>query len=220
MDSSYCWGETGDRIISLTTGPEAALIDMWCFGDKRSVAINTAHFLSALQDCSSPTDAKCKVITLSTLVKMTIMITRNSSFIHQCWNWTVMFLLLFTRTYRTEYCTVFYVWQQSHFYAANVWNQSMTKPITVLLNFIWCGNLIEWTHQTECQSDWQTINTTPCPQYFWTCDCWILEWAIEMRGHRSPGGISFAKVNHFFPLMSVEQTEWCLWSSTAVNMAK
>ena len=60
------------------------------------------------------------------------------------------------------------------------------------------------------QSDWQTINTTPCPQYFSTCDSWILEQVIEMHGHGSPGGISFAEVNHFFPLMSVEQTEWCL----------
>lgn len=33
-----------------------------------------------------------------------------------------------------------------------------------------------------------------------------------MHGHGSPGGTSFAEVNHFFPLMSVEQTELCLWS--------
>lgn len=56
------------------------------------------------------------------------------------------------------------------------------------------------------QSDWQTINTTPCPQYFSTCDCWISEQVIEMYGHGSPGGISFAEVNHFFPLMSLEQS--------------
>ncbi|KAK1901526.1 Protein IRS1, partial [Dissostichus eleginoides] len=35
-----------------------SLIDMWCLGDKRSVAINTAHFLSALQGGSFPTEAK------------------------------------------------------------------------------------------------------------------------------------------------------------------
>ncbi len=43
---------------------------------------------------------------------------------------------------------LYFMLGSSHnFYFVNVWNQSMTKPITASLNFIWCGNLIECTDQ-------------------------------------------------------------------------
>ena len=76
-DSSKCWGRVGERIVSLATSPEAGLIRLRRSEDARSVAVNTAYFLSALEGCSSPTDAKCKMITLSILVTMTAALKRS-----------------------------------------------------------------------------------------------------------------------------------------------
>lgn len=70
------------RFVSLTTRPEARLIEMFCNGDKRSVAVNAAYFLSPLERCSSATDAKQKAITFSTLVTVTAAI-RTSIFLSQ-----------------------------------------------------------------------------------------------------------------------------------------
>lgn len=145
MDSSSCWGRTGDRILSLTTRPEATLIDMWCLGDKRSVAVNTAHFLSALQGCSSPTDTKCEAITLSTPVKMTaaLMLSGIVVLLPQCM--TVMFfLLLFVWTNRTEYCTVFHVWQQSLFLFCSVKSQhGQTNYCVAEFHLMWKSNWMD-----------------------------------------------------------------------------
>lgn len=119
MDSSYCRGRTGDRIVFLTTRPKVGLIDMLCPGDKRSVAINTAHFLSALQGCSHPTDAKWEAISLFTLVKMTdaSMLSQIVSFtlsLYEIWlvivcrsiqNW-ILYIILFGSSHNFYFVNV------------------------------------------------------------------------------------------------------------------
>lgn len=114
---SYCWGRTSERIVSLTTRPEAGLIEMFRNGDKRSVAVNTAHFLSTLEGCSSATDAKQKAITLSTLVIMTAAI-RTSSFTPSMYLAAMfsMLSLLFVKMCWTEYCTAFHAGGSHSFY--------------------------------------------------------------------------------------------------------
>lgn len=153
-----CWrmtviGRTSDRIFSATTRPEAGLIDTWCSGDNSLVAVNTAHLLAALQRSVSPSDAKCEAITLpscqSDCCYKAIQNNTCTLSMHEIWLLSFTHWCLHHRSELSHLQRCLGAGRASILSACE--NQSMIKPIIVQLNFIWCENLIECTHQNGGQ---------------------------------------------------------------------
>lgn len=166
--------------------------------------VNTANFLLALEGFSPQIDVKYYLITLWTLVKM----GHFSPSMFEIWMQSLFFFPNYICMNVQNWILYYFLFGSNQtLYFVNVWNQSMTKPKHCVAEFhlMWKSN---WMHKSNQRTSLiGKLLTGPCPQYFSTHDCWILKQVIEMHVHGSPGGISFAEVNHFFPSTSVQQTE-------------
>lgn len=138
MDSSYCQSWTSDRLVSLTTRPEAGLIDMWCSGDKSSVACQ--HCTLPLSPGGMQLSSWCQMWSddpsYTCQNDCCFIAPGDSSFTSSVYKICKFGFSVFLIVLNKIFYSILLV---------NVWNQSMAISITVLLH--WCGNLIECTHQ-------------------------------------------------------------------------